>query len=77
MWQCGAEQQGEVGVQAVWTGTALLQALEPGRFEAGECPASKKQFDVNSEIVEGKGKKIPHFSPHLSKPSLGCLHVSC
>lgn len=63
MWQCGAEQQGEVGVQAVWTGTALLQALEPGRFEAGECLASKKQFDVNSEIVEGKGKRYPAFLP--------------
>lgn len=64
MWQCGAEQQGEVGVQAVWTGTALLQALEPGRFEAGECPASKKQFDVNSEIVEGQEKKdIPLYPP--------------
>lgn len=76
MWQCEAEQQRGIGAQAMWTGTALLQALEPGRFEAGKCLASKEQFDVNSEIVEEKGKKISHFSPHLSKPSLSCLHVS-
>lgn len=41
----------------MWIGTALLQALEPGRFEAGKCLASKKQFNVNSEMVKGKGKK--------------------
>lgn len=54
----------------MWVGTALLQALGPGRFEAGQCLASKEQLDVNSEIVKGKEKSLSHFYPHLSKPSL-------
>lgn len=64
-------------MEAVWVGTALLQALERGRFEAGECLASKKQLDVNSEAVEGKGTKISHFCPHPSKRSVCCLRVPC
>jgi len=46
----------------VWVGTALLQALDPGRFAAGEILAPGEQFDAGSEIAEGNGKKDLTFS---------------
>lgn len=74
-WHGGAEQQRGAGVQAVGIGTALLQALEPGRFEAGKCLASKKQFDVNSDSGGKRKKRYPTFL--LMGANLCFLHVSC